>query len=120
MSVQEKPKNIKYLREAVDASLVVGLLVLAFLLGKASALLSVVHPIQVIRAADFALPPTGEGSVQAESSQKTIVASRNGTKYYYPWCSGVGRIKEENKVWFGNVAEAEGAGYTKAANCPGN
>jgi len=50
---------------------------------------------------------------------KLFVASKSGTRYYYPWCSGVSRIKEENKVWFATQEEAEGAGYSAAANCKG-
>jgi len=48
-----------------------------------------------------------------------FVASKNGTRYYYPWCSTVKRIKEENKIWFATRGEAESAGYTKALNCKG-
>lgn len=47
------------------------------------------------------------------------VASKSGTKYHLPWCSGAQRIKEENKVWFKTKADAEAAGYTPAANCKG-
>ena len=46
-----------------------------------------------------------------------VVASKSGTRYYLPTCSGVSRIKEANKVWFTSPAEAERAGYTRAANC---
>jgi methylphosphotriester-DNA--protein-cysteine methyltransferase len=49
----------------------------------------------------------------------SYVASKNGTKYHYPWCSGAKRIKDENKVWFDTVEQARAAGYTPAANCPG-
>ncbi len=55
----------------------------------------------------------------APATSGTYVASKSGTKYYLPSCSGAGRIKEENKVWFETVAEAQAAGYTAAANCPG-
>ena len=48
-----------------------------------------------------------------------LVASVNGTKYHFPWCSGAQRIKEENKIWFNNEQEAREAGYTPAANCKG-
>ena len=48
-----------------------------------------------------------------------FVASKNGTKYYLPTCPGVKRIKEENKIYFNAVAEAEARGLTPAANCPG-
>lgn len=51
--------------------------------------------------------------------QKTFVASKNGTKYYYSWCSGANRIKEENKVWFGTKEAALRAGFQPAANCSG-
>jgi len=62
----------------------------------------------------------GEKSVlNAENTEKLFVASKNGTKYYYPWCSGVSRIKEENKVWFSSADEAKKAGFAPAANCKG-
>jgi hypothetical protein len=53
------------------------------------------------------------------AGQGAYVASKGGTKYYLPSCSGVSRIREENKVWFATVQEALSAGYTAAANCPG-
>lgn len=46
-----------------------------------------------------------------------IVASKNGTKYYLPGCSGVGRILDQNKVYFASEKEALDAGYTKASGC---
>lgn len=48
-----------------------------------------------------------------------VVASRNGTRYYFPWCSGVERIAEENKIIFASKEAAEARGYTPAANCSG-
>lgn len=45
------------------------------------------------------------------------VASKSGSKYYPSTCAGAARIKEENKIWFATVADAESAGYTAAANC---
>ncbi len=53
------------------------------------------------------------------SNEKLYVASKNGTKYHFPWCSGAQTIKEENKIWFSTKEEAEKAGYTPAANCKG-
>jgi hypothetical protein len=47
------------------------------------------------------------------------IASKSGTKYHFPWCSGAKRIKEDNKVWFSTKDEAEKAGYTPARNCKG-
>ncbi len=57
------------------------------------------------------------GNIEAISG--SYVASKNGTKYHYPWCSGAQRIKDENKLWFDTIEEARVAGYTPAANCPG-
>ena len=48
-----------------------------------------------------------------------FVASKNGTKYHYPWCSGAQSIKEENKIWFSTAEEAQKAGYQPASNCKG-
>ncbi len=48
-----------------------------------------------------------------------VVASKSGTKYYFPWCGTVKNIKEENKVWFATRADAEKAGYEPATNCKG-
>lgn len=53
------------------------------------------------------------------SSEKSFVAAKSGTRYYFPWCGGVSRIKEENKIWFASEAEARKAGFVPAANCAG-
>lgn len=43
-------------------------------------------------------------------------ASKNGTKYYTPGCSGLKRIKKENIIWFNSVEDAILQGYS-AAKC---
>ena len=48
-----------------------------------------------------------------------VVASKNGTKYHFPWCSGAKTISEANKIYFNSIEEAGAAGYTPAANCKG-
>ncbi len=63
-------------------------------------------------------------AVSAQSSlvpnnQGVYVASKSGTRYYLPTCSGVSRIKEENKIWFQTKEQAEARGLLPAANCPG-
>ena len=50
---------------------------------------------------------------------QTVVASKTGTKYYFPWCGALGRIKPENQVSFASPALAQAAGYQPAANCKG-
>jgi len=54
-----------------------------------------------------------QGTQNAAANAKGLfVASKNGTKYYWPWCSWADRIKEENKVWFNSEKEAQAAGFS--------
>lgn len=46
-----------------------------------------------------------------------IVASKNGTKYYFNWCSGINRIKEENRIYFESEEKAREEGYEIASGC---
>ncbi len=55
----------------------------------------------------------------AVPSTAPYVGSKSGTKYHLTNCPSAKRIKPENKIYFRTTAEAESAGYTKAANCPG-
>jgi hypothetical protein len=48
-----------------------------------------------------------------------VVASKTGSKYFFPWCGGASAIKDENKVWFASIEKARVAGYTAAGNCKG-
>lgn len=61
-------------------------------------------------AAGNALPLTAPASDE-------VHASKNGTKYHYPYCPGAKQIKEENKITFASAREAEASGYTLAGNC---
>lgn len=48
-----------------------------------------------------------------------VFASKSGKKYYYPWCGGLNRVKEENRITFFSKEEAEATGLEKAKNCQG-
>ena len=63
--------------------------------------------------------PSPQENVLLPKEGGGYVASKSGTRYYLPWCSGVSRIKEENKVWFQTKEEAEARGLTPAKNCEG-
>jgi hypothetical protein len=56
----------------------------------------------------------GESLAQGNS---TIVASKNGSRYYFVWCSGASRIAPQNRMYFETIQEAEKKGYTKASGC---
>jgi hypothetical protein len=64
-------------------------------------------------------PSVSEVGASLGIAGQGFVASKSGTKFYLPTCSGVARIKEENKVWFATRADAEATGRTPAASCPG-
>lgn len=60
-------------------------------------------------------PSTSSNS--ANSLQKgNFVGSVNSDLFHDLSCSSVGRIKEENKVWFTSVEDAQAAGY-KPSKC---
>lgn len=63
--------------------------------------------------------PSQPSSTGSTANQGIYVASKSGTRYYLPTCSGVSRIKEENKIWFQTKEQAEARGLLPAANCPG-
>ena len=62
---------------------------------------------------------TDDGAEISAIAQGLLVASKNGSKYHYPWCSGGKRISEKNKIYFNSVEDARKAGYTPASNCKG-
>ncbi len=51
------------------------------------------------------------------TSQRQVVASKSGTKYYFKSCAGAKRITEANKIIFISTSAAEEAGYSLASNC---
>ncbi|MCK5059686.1 MAG: hypothetical protein KAR00_00890 [Candidatus Pacebacteria bacterium] len=55
----------------------------------------------------------------ADVQEGEVVASKNSTKYHYPWCSGAKSISPKNLITFSSIEEARAAGYTPAANCKG-
>ncbi len=95
----------------------------SFGLGKISSLEKRKVPISILNTQESMYASVSE-SIQTDKKvdtkeKGTVVASKSGTKYYYPWCSGVARIKEENKVWFNSIDEAKARGLTPASGCIG-
>lgn len=58
-------------------------------------------------------------SPSPESNVGILVASKSGARYHLDTCPGAKQIKSENMIYFNSIDEAEAAGYTPAANCPG-
>lgn len=117
--------------------------IIAFSLGRISGLQEKRSAVKIISesageikgASVDTSPPTpspnlGEGSSapsesggSAQPSQNatagTVVASKNGTKYHYPWCAGAKQISDKNKITFESIEAARAAGYSPASNCKG-
>ena len=135
MSIQEIAEKCKGWIAVLDRSDVATVFIIilvassSFGLGRLSRIAETKNPITIENAPNAAASVLSaveglEGNkIPANSTtvaeQGKYVASKNGTKYYFPWCSGANRIKEENKVWFDTKESAERAGVQPAANCSG-
>ena len=78
------------------------------------------HPVVTVKD-NICIAPVTEASIKKGENiaqgNSTIVASKNGSRYYFVWCSGASRIAPQNRVYFKTVQEAEKKGYTKASGC---
>jgi hypothetical protein len=83
----------------------------SFGLGRLSALVEA-RPLIEVRAAT-----AGVGEAIAPGG--LYVASRSGSVYYFPWCSGAAQIAPQNERWFQSIEAAKRAGYRPAKNCKG-
>jgi hypothetical protein len=116
----EKINQLKQLFTTYEKELFIGLLVilsssLSFGLGRLTKLEESRAPVTITKATST------QGSIKvvddlAVNLDNRIVASKNGKKYYLPWCSSKA-IKPENKIYFQTASAAEAAGLTRAANC---
>lgn len=122
MLVSRKARDMGFI------SAIVLLGALSFGLGRLSAREHTTVPValcdtapSVLGVTATALPATTQppASTTQVSVTGTYVASKSGSAYHYPWCSGAQRIKEENKIWFATKEDAEAAGYRPAGNCKG-
>jgi len=83
--------------------------------------------LHTISAAAVVLTKVPEISLETSTTTPTsvtpgtgkLVASKKGTKYHLITCPGAKQMSEDNKIYFNSAEEAQAAGYTKAANCPG-
>lgn len=116
--LKEKVKT--YQNDIITAAVIILIALIAFGLGRLSVLLEKKTPIVIEEM------PAAAGKIEVEhpaairgSTSNLFVASKQGTKYHFPWCPGAQSIKEENKIWFSSKEEAEKSGYKPAANCKG-
>ena len=101
------------------AVLLILVAIASFGLGRQSGLVSSdLGVIKEERRVEILQPQAPQAAAITTTAQEgSIVASKSGTKYHLTTCPGASQIKESNKIYFGSREEAEGAGYTPAANC---
>lgn len=118
LNIKETLKKIKpYENDIILVFVIVFVALIAFGLGRLSAISEKKTPITIENLSAATVTTTPD--FVASTTAKLYVASKNGTKYHFPWCSGASTIKEENKIWFSSKEEAEKAGYQPASNCKG-
>jgi hypothetical protein len=144
MSIKDLKEKIKGLRDfslpqprTLPDDLFLGLIIIlvafgSFGLGRLSKIESTKTPIRIenepkVTTETFMAPVAGNkapASIDQSASvvgatTDQLVGSKNGKKYYYPWCSGVSRISEANLLHFSSKADAEAQGYTPSSTCKG-
>jgi len=58
-----------------------------------------------------------ETSDIAEKKDCSLVGSKNSDKYHLPTCQWASRIKQENRVCFSSIEDAQNQGYEPAKCC---
>ena|SRR3989344_9628553 len=130
----EKSKSLSHkVNGALDSNIYIAIIIImvalaSFGLGRLSKMEELKTPIKIIGETNLENQASVtntlnnkeiKNSMGESSLAKQYVASKSGTKYHLPWCSGAVNIKEENKIWFDSKKEAEKAGYSPASNCKG-
>lgn len=106
-----------YEKDIILTAVIILVAFISFGLGRLSKIKEGRAPIMIENTS--ASVKTSADKTTISSKEGIVVASKNGTKYHYPWCSGAQSIKEENKIWFNSTEEARKAGYQPASNCKG-
>ena len=120
--IQEFGQKIKgILEKNWDTAFIIAIMFLVALASFGLGRVSVMHEVVSLEAT--AVEAVSEEIMEpallpiAQTGQ--YVASRSGTKYHFPWCSGAQNIRESNKIYFDSKEAAEDAGYAPAQNCKG-
>ncbi len=110
-----------FLKEGKGITAIIGILLIfnVFVIGYLSGFdKSRLKPV-IFESKTVIIEKEKEVSEISQNDGKTLVASKSGTRVYYVWCTGVSRIKTENKVYFDTLEDALKKGYKPASNCPG-
>ncbi|MDD5068277.1 MAG: hypothetical protein PHS53_01255 [Candidatus Pacebacteria bacterium] len=121
MSINDIPLKIKTLDSSTKERIFVVILIIlvgsaSFGLGRLSISEGEKTPIRIenFTSSTSEVVAAGQGS---ELSASMVLASKTGTAYYYPTCSGANRIAEKNKITFPSAKEAEAFGLHIGPGC---
>ncbi len=120
MNIAEIGRRSKELAAKVPEDALV--LMVVVLATSASFWLGMLYERDAGQGSDFSIEYAQQGTAVAQAvapENARYVASKSGTKYHLPTCSGAKTISETNKVFFASKEDAEAAGYAPAANCKG-
>ncbi len=67
---------------------------------------------------DASMTADVSGALGAAVEQK-IIGNKQSKIYHLESCPGALKMRQENKVFFASISEAQKAGFRAAANCPG-
>ena len=76
-------------------------------------------PSQTARVAEAISPNVSSSVTTVPVGDGSVIGSKSGKKYYYPWCGTAKRIKPENQVPFASISAAREAGFVPGGNCKG-
>lgn len=122
MSIPETHSKIKSLAtQILKAASFVLILGLVFVLGRIS-VLSVTNqgePIEVIYPplVKTTVPQYNQTGNTNEPEHWAFAGSKTGKTYYSKDCTGLARIKPENRIYFVTAQEALAAGYQLSITC---
>lgn len=132
MTIPKPSEKIKRVGQVLAESIIlVGILVIAFILGRISAVsssvpndIAVVYP-PLVRTDISRYNGSGIDSGQetlrvgilGEPDTWNFAASKSGKIYYPKGCKSLDRVKPENRIYFNTVIQAETAGYSLSAAC---
>ena len=88
-----------------------------YILGRIEGLEGTKAQITVEYPDEVAVRQVPEDVASSSPSGGSIVASKNGERYYTDGCSGIDRILPENRIYFSTSEEAEATGRTLAKSC---
>ena len=134
MSIADFKEKIKAFTKTEDIQTILYIVILvivaisSFYLGRLSKNESIYSPEKALNEAKTVI--SDQSATDTQNDQKgalgdqnkafsggAFIAAKSGTKYYPAGCSGINKIKIENRISFQTEAEAQATGRTRSGTC---